>query len=486
MVTVFGVLLIVSTGYDMIVRRAKGMEPHKLLIAFSVYTNGRKLVKVHRDTPSKSIDCLEGLRCISLICIIFSHRCMLQLMTKSTNIAEVYGLLEHYWSVAFLWPTYCVDTFLVIAGFLSSLQLLHVFEKKKFNVLLMIAHRYIRYTPVLAASILIFTSLARHVKAPYPDAEGSEDCYKYWWSALLHFQNYINPENICPSHAWYLSVDFQLFIISPLLIYPARKYGWKYCCGLLALAVLSAIGLMTICLVHNLEVLEDFGKKNALIKVPTHALLPPWLIGMVLGYVIFESRTRQIKMKKELVLILWTLSLAALAVNVALQYPIHHTKDNQVTVMEHAVIIGFGHLIWSFPIAWIIFACYKLESGGIIRSMLSLREWQPIGRMSLSIYVTHFFYQRLTLMNEHVPMTVEVLPVVRLLKIYFQDIEISIFHFCFQFIKYLGDLLASLVLGAVFSLTLETPFVLIERYIYNRPEQKILEREQKKKAVMEI
>lgn len=38
---------------------------------------------------------------------------------------------------------------------------------------------------------------------------------------MLHFPQCIQP-------SWYLSVDFQLVLISPLIMYPAYKWGWKF------------------------------------------------------------------------------------------------------------------------------------------------------------------------------------------------------------------------------------------------------------------
>lgn len=409
--TVFGILLFGSTSYDLMVRRSNGKDPHKLLIAFSLYTNGKSIFNINKQ----SVDCLEGLRCISLILILLGHRILYHLSSPSTNVFQFYELFDEPINIYLFCAVYCVDTFLVIAGFLSALQMLNAFEKKTFNALRMIVHRYIRYTPILAASLLVFTSLARHVKGPFPDhTEPPEDCEKNWWSTLLHIQNYVNPYNICATHSWYLSVDFQLFVISPLLIYPARRYGWKYLWSLLALAVLSAIGVMITCLANDLRATDDLVMKNfALIYFPTHARMAPWLIGMVLGYIIFESRARKITMNKAIVLLLWILSLSALALLLALIYPFHQISNNHISLKENAIVKGFGHILWSLPIAWIIFACYKLESGGLIRWMLSLREWQPLGKISLTIYIIQNFYLRLTLMMEKTPITMELLPLVR-------------------------------------------------------------------------
>lgn len=467
MLSILGMLLVASTAYDMIARRSEDREPHKLLIAFSVYTNGQKLFKVNRNTPSKSIDCLEGLRCISLISIILAHRVLLQIHGPTSNLMEVLQRYKYYWYVSCIWQVYCVDTFLVIGGFLSALQLLTAFERKTFNALKMIIHRYIRYTPVLAASILIFTSLSRHVKGPYPDAEGSENCRKYWWSALTHFQNYINPGNVCPTHAWYLSVDFQLFIISPLLIYPARQYGWKYLWNLPALAILSSISVMMTCLVHKFEPgPSDTDKSFELINIPTHARVAPWLTGMVLGYIIYESRAREITMSKAGICLCWILSFSILIFGVAVLHPFSQFENNQMSVMQNAIYRAFCHLLWSLPIAWIIFACYKLKSGGIIRWLLSLREWQPLGRLTLSMYITHLFYQRLTVMNEKTGFTHEMVPLVRWSIISEELYELLLFFF--QFAQFFGDLLVTVVLGTLFWLTFEYPLVLIENYCRDR------------------
>lgn len=418
LLTIFGILLLTSTAYDKIIRRSKDREPHKLLIAFSVYTNGKRLFHVFRNKSSKTIDCIEGMRCMSLLGIIFFHRNLLQQARPATNLLEVYQRRKQYENVLFQWPTFFVDTFFVIGGFLSSLHFLHAFGARKFSLFKTIIHRYVRYTPVLAAAILIYASLSQHIKSPWPDVISVEDCSGHWWSALLHIQNYVNPESICPLHTWYLSVDFQLFVISPLLIYPARRYGWKYLWILPTLAVASSIFVTLTALSNKYEpsALASSGAVgfNENVYVPTHTRLGPWLIGMVLAYIIFESRAREIKLHKTLVKLLHTLALALLAVNVALLYPASQMENNPLTLMQSSIRLGFMRLCWSLPVAWIIFACYKLQTGGIVRWFLSLPEWQPIGRLSLSMYVTHLQYQRLLFLEEKTPPTLDVMPLVSL------------------------------------------------------------------------
>lgn len=88
-------------------------------------------------------------------------------------------------------------------------------------------HRYLRLTPILAVIIVISLTLYKQLGSGplyYTYILNAINCDKYWWSALLYIQNYYNPEQICLNHTWYLSVDFQLFLVSPFLAY--FVYRW--------------------------------------------------------------------------------------------------------------------------------------------------------------------------------------------------------------------------------------------------------------------
>lgn len=94
--------------------------------------------------------------------------------------------------------------------------------------------------------------------------------------------------------------------------------------------------------------------------------------------------------------------------------------------------------------AWIIFACQN-GSGGIIRWLLSLKQWQPLGRITLSIYLVHRFYQTLTFMNEKQPIYWD----------FFSEIQ-----------KYFGDVFVSILLGSVLYLAVECPVLLLENSLH--------------------
>lgn len=70
----------------------------------------------------------------------------------------------------------------------------------KLNVLSLYWNRYLRLTPALGASVLVTISVLRYC------GDGpiwskmytltARNCEKYWWSTILHVQNYVNPDDL--------------------------------------------------------------------------------------------------------------------------------------------------------------------------------------------------------------------------------------------------------------------------------------------------
>lgn len=126
--TIFGALLIASTVYDVLMRQKK-QEPHKLYIAFSVYTNGEKLYDISKPKSRNSIDCLNGLRAVALMWIIFGHRTFVQFAGWSTNNREFRKFLETPKSAPLASFDIWVDTFFVMGGLLVTTSLLNALDK---------------------------------------------------------------------------------------------------------------------------------------------------------------------------------------------------------------------------------------------------------------------------------------------------------------------------------------------------------------------
>lgn len=180
---------------------------------------------------------------------------------------------------------YAVDVFFLMAGVLVVKSILKSFkgrepeeaESKKsikvfffsgsFNVLKFYFNRYLRYMATDAVLLLFYMSsfqesivdgilisqLQRQI----------HNCENYWWSNLLLIQNYVNPfetvSNVprlrvfmtsllfqCIPVTWFLSVDFQLFLLSPIFVFLLWKFKYRALWLFAAIVFISQAGIFYI------------------------------------------------------------------------------------------------------------------------------------------------------------------------------------------------------------------------------------------------
>lgn len=87
-------------------------------------------------------------------------------------------------------------------------MLMVIFSSKPLNLMKIYVNRYIRITTALAPLILFTITFLRY-SGSGPEWSIRTNtiigfCDKYWWSALLHIQNYVNPTKVvCISASLY-------------------------------------------------------------------------------------------------------------------------------------------------------------------------------------------------------------------------------------------------------------------------------------------
>jgi hypothetical protein len=82
-----------STAYDFILRYQK-KDPNELLTCLSIYTNTGKLLDMSPSKDHRSIDCLNGIRALSITWIMHGHRYFVTLMFPVANLA-VWGEVSY-------------------------------------------------------------------------------------------------------------------------------------------------------------------------------------------------------------------------------------------------------------------------------------------------------------------------------------------------------------------------------------------------------
>lgn len=103
----------------------------------------------------------------------------------------------------------------------------------------------------------------------------------------------------------------------------------------------------------------------------------PWFIGVALGYILFTNKDKTLNISKKVNAALWIAALSVLSTVSILYQPIFDGRNQSLTV--NAIFMAITRPMWALGICWIIFACCKLKTGGIIKWFLEHPYWQPIG-----------------------------------------------------------------------------------------------------------
>lgn len=87
-------------------------------------------------------------------------------------------------------------------------------------------------------------------------------------------------------------------------------------------------------------------------------------------------------------LLAWAFSLILLSAATLLNYPLSQ-PDAKFTPLAYGLFDGCSRVMWSIGLCYIIFACVH-NYGGPVNWFLAHPFWQPISKLSYSIYLAHF------------------------------------------------------------------------------------------------
>ncbi|KMY87457.1 nose resistant to fluoxetine protein 6 [Drosophila simulans] len=376
---------------------------NKLLGSFSLRKNVPQLLKTSNTPSPRVIPCLNGIRCLTIIWIILGHGYMYLLLAPTINSYDIVAWAQTPFSMILQSGTTSVDTFFLLSGLLLVLSALREMDRSKgrLHVPLMYLHRLVRLTPVLALAVLIFMTLfPRLDSGPLWNqfTSSTELCSDTWWATLLYVQNYAAPGRMCLGHSWYLAVDMQLYIISPLLLIALYKWGKKAIAGIVLLILLLSGCVFGIVMLRDLKVFDRYGNLGGdstemrLIYYTTHARATPWLIGLLFGYFLHHQNVRKTRLPKWLALVLWILSLSMLATVIFAVYPYTQSGAGDISALAGAFYLCCSRIAWPLALCWIIWACQN-GLAPIVNEFLSWSFWQPLSKLSYCLYIWHLLVE---------------------------------------------------------------------------------------------
>eukprot|EP00978_Attheya_sp_CCMP212_P041160 scaffold232507_cov63-Attheya_sp.AAC.1 len=200
-----------------------------------------------RSGKNSSLQCLDGIRTLSILWIMLGHVVAIWSSNGFLNPADFLpprGVTSTSLGQFLFAARFSVDTFLLVSGFLAVLVLLKRLPTSSGNNSLgamgrwippLVIYRLVRIVPLYGICLVFWWQLAplllyvgNSITAPpalwdYGWHHSTELCNEWWWTNVLFINNWV-PFNraemdTCFFHSWYLAVDMQLFLLAPLLIW---------------------------------------------------------------------------------------------------------------------------------------------------------------------------------------------------------------------------------------------------------------------------
>ncbi len=286
------VMILLSVGASVLTFRSPEIAKSsrvldKLIYSFDLRRNADALMRVDQrhDTGLKVFD---GIRVIGMLWVILGHSMMYGVTNPIKNISVLSSYLTEF-SKAHLYNAFlAVDIFFFLSGFLLCFVLISSIATR-FTWKLYL-HRLIRLYPALIAAYCFYCYiLPLFAQGPrfYNFLNiATVDCPEGAPSIFLFFYNFRNRDYNCLGWVWYVTVDMQMFIITPPIIYLLAKWPRAGLCTILALLVGSYTSTTIVAGIYNIyaavaRLSRDHSKYYY--DMP-YARIPPYLLGVLFAY----------------------------------------------------------------------------------------------------------------------------------------------------------------------------------------------------------
>ena len=285
---------------------------------FDIVTNVKSLVYPRIVNPSVQV--FDLLRVKAMIWVVLGHELAYRL-TVSENFTDA-GFFDYtkgswyftYNQTAF----YAVDIFLFMGGYVAIVSLnkfIANFAPFSFGkwykipvvFIFCVFKRYMRIMPAYAVLLCFW-----YYVAPYmihgPIAQGTIAYWpcnftNFWQSFILGWKVDITSNSMCVGWAWYLALDFQIFMTMPVILIISNSFGKRYSkmigmgiCSTLAVA--SVIYTYISCLHNEVYYLNPFDMKQTLntyyyVSTPQRCVI--YYIGCLFAYMSMKSEKKKPK-----------------------------------------------------------------------------------------------------------------------------------------------------------------------------------------------
>ncbi|CAD8211140.1 unnamed protein product [Paramecium pentaurelia] len=451
----------------------------RFALSFSFIHNYQKLFKINEPKGENAgFVIFNGIRSLSIFWVIYGHDQLIR-GANSFNLIDIpYKVTEPGWLTLAPAAYFAVDTFFFVGGFLAAVLLLEKLTKLrtiKFSLVpAMWLHRFLRIWPTYAFCILVYWQLTVY----WSDGPiwneylvFTSTCSTQWWKNLLFIDNMFSHDasglNYCFGWGWYLSNDFQIFLITPILliIYAKNKK--------IGLAIIISLLIGSIFSAYYIAYSNDFhlqmGTPNAkpqpdyqdIFYYKPWVRISPYLIGILFGFFyrnyISGQNKRMVDLAqkiKDSVLIRTLFYVIGIGLTQTIIWIIVPLQKDMNAWPQQAQYFyqAFNRVFFVLGVGLCITPALLGCKNDPSRFILGHPFWQPIARISFCMYLTHFIV---------------------ILFMTFSSTQLVYYQYSHILYFTLTDIVYTIIIGGLLSLAIEVPCMNLEKILFAPKRQEI-------------
>lgn len=396
-------LVVLGTGIDAYTESKAPKCRHNALVrvalCFSLLGNTRSMLSINKDKNSDAyrFQFLHGLRFLSIVWIVIGHCYGMPSDVWSRLINNV--SLNDRWDVVIISAGFIsVDTFFFLSAFLLACV---VSKQKRVGVVVFIMalfRRLIRTLVPMFFMIMCMYLLPLIVSGPEAPEffeKLDNEVYGYWWSLLAQVRNYFYRDDDLPllPHLWYLSVDFQFFVVAlPILL--ICKTRPQLAIALFALLSLVGCSISTwqaasdtkmpfmVVIVESIELFLDTTYRYYFYPF-YHAIC------YFMGCITFLSLSwfKDKKISPLFQVAAWCVAIASGLCCISIKIA-WYRETEPTTLFGKLSTAFFDRILWCIFLVWVTMAC-ATGRGGFICKFLSWNAFVPLSRLAFGVYLIH-------------------------------------------------------------------------------------------------
>ena len=373
----------------------------EFLLCFSWYRTVPVMFSTKRT--KSAITCVSGIGVLSMAWIILSRSYLVPFSIHV--ISDKWHFIDPV-STRFLRQLFtnshsAFDSLFLLSGLLISYSSLRKMSKQngKLSLIKFYVHKLVHVVPLYYFVLFFFYKIFPHTALGTNwNFREVRQCGDYWWTNTLFINNFYPTEvrDTCYTATWFLAVEMQLFIFSPIFLY-LLYYYWPI--GLAVIAGTMSASLATIGTIagtneYNANQLQHDMKTGVIetsdvyydIYYKPYYRANAYLIGITLGFVCFKNWEIP---KHPLVRVPVYIGMACFVISciLAVIFGLYDTwHGHEFSDFENVFYLTFSGTGWSIAVALLIYICHT-GFGFVVNTILSWSFWVPLFRLTISVYL---------------------------------------------------------------------------------------------------